>query len=233
MATVISNERLVPGVYRLTVEGDYEGKSGQFYMLRCWDTFPLLSRPISIHDLGVGMITFLFRVNGVGTRLLSKLEPGDSIQLEGPFGNAFPQPEGLTALIGGGMGIAPLLLAAKSLPDSRVFLGFSGDTFATCSFHTINSNVTVVTRDSVLEALNPLAFDTIYACGPVPLLAKLALITAGSGIKLYVSVEKRMACGIGACNGCNVTGIDGNRKACTDGPVFLAEEVSFHDLHDL
>src|SRR6478735_8130198 len=87
MATVLSNERLVPGVYRLSVEGDYEGKSGQFYMLRCWDTFPLLSRPISIHDLGAGTITFLFRVNGAGTRLLSKLGPGDSIQLEGPFGN--------------------------------------------------------------------------------------------------------------------------------------------------
>jgi dihydroorotate dehydrogenase electron transfer subunit len=233
MATVISNERLAPGIYRLSVEGHYQGKSGQFYMLRCWDTFPLLSRPLSIHDIGFGMITFLYRVNGVGTRLLSQLKPGDSIQLEGPFGNGFPQPEGRSALVGGGMGIAPLLLAAKSLPQSQIFLGYTGEPFATWAFHEIHSDVTVVTGGTVIDSFNPLDFDTLFVCGPVPLMAKLAGITAGTGIKLYVSVEKRMACGIGACNGCNVSSEYGNRKVCTDGPVFLAEEVNFHELHDL
>jgi dihydroorotate dehydrogenase electron transfer subunit len=234
MATVLLNEQLAPGIYQLTVEGDYQGKAGQFYMLRSWDAFPLLSRPISIHDIGVGSIAFLYRVNGVGTSILSQLRTGDSIQLDGPFGNGFPLSEGSVALVGGGMGIAPLLLAAKSLPAAHVYLGYSGDPFATWAFHAIHSNVTVVLGGSIIDAFDPLAYDTIYACGPVAMMVILAEITAGTNTKLYISVEKRMACGIGACNGCNVSCTNGsNRKACTNGPVFLAEEVNFHDLYAL
>lgn len=235
MAYVISNEQLAPGIFRLTAQGQYLGLPGQFYMLRSWDQFPLLSRPISIHDIGRESITFLYRVNGIGTRLLSALQPGQLLQLDGPFGNGFPQPVGRTAIVGGGMGIAPLLLASKMIPNSKVFLGYTGEPFAAESFRTIHPSVAVVTGGSVIEEFEPLEYDTIYACGPVPMMEALATRTAGTRIRLYVSVEKRMACGIGACNGCHVTVTSdpAGRKACTDGPVFLAEEVNFHDLYEL
>ncbi|OBR63980.1 dihydroorotate dehydrogenase electron transfer subunit [Paenibacillus oryzae] len=231
-AVVVNNEPLMEGIYRLTLEGRHGGKAGQFYMLRCWDSFPLLSRPISIHDLSEDSITFLYRVHGGGTELLSKLLPGNSLTLEGPYGNGFPSPQGRTALVGGGMGIAPLLLAAKEMPEADVYLGYSGEAFAESSFRSIRSSggLTIISGGTILDSLEPHRYDTIMTCGPVPMMEELARRCAGSGASLYVSVEKRMACGIGACNGCAVETPSGIKKACVDGPVFPVEEVNFHDL---
>lgn len=216
----------------MTLEGCHAGEAGQFYMLRCWDNFPLLSRPISIHDRNGDSITFLYRVHGGGTELLSKLLPGNSLTLEGPYGNGFPPPQGRTALVGGGMGIAPLLLAAKQMPEADVYLGYSGEAFTEPSFRSLRSNggLTVISGGTILDRLDPRQYDTIITCGPVPMMEELARRCAGSGASLYVSVEKRMACGIGACNGCAVETASGIKKACVDGPVFPAEEVNFYDL---
>jgi dihydroorotate dehydrogenase electron transfer subunit len=231
-AIVVKNDPLMEGIYRLTLEGRYGGKAGQFYMLRCWDSFPLLSRPISIHDLSEDGITFLYRVHGGGTELLAKLLPGDNLTLEGPYGNGFPPPQGRTALVGGGMGIAPLLLAAKEMPEADVYLGYSGEMFSESSFRSLRSSsgLTVISGGTILDSLEPHRYDTIMTCGPVPMMEELARRCAGSSASLYVSVEKRMACGIGACNGCAVETSTGIKKACVDGPVFPAEEVNFHDL---
>ncbi len=233
VARVIANEKLAPGIYRLTAEGDYRAESGQFYMLRCWEAFPVLSRPISIHDIGPGTISFLYRVGGTGTRLLSELRPGDHLRLEGPFGQGFPKPEGRTAIVGGGMGVAPLLLAARRMQGAKVFLGFSGEPFGVSRFRGAHPDVTVVSGGTVADSVEPAVYDTIFACGPVPLMAQLARKAEGTGARLYVSVEKRMACGLGACNGCAVAGNGAYRKACVEGPVFSAGEVDFHDLLSL
>ncbi|MHA7963994.1 dihydroorotate dehydrogenase electron transfer subunit [Paenibacillus sp. CAU 1782] len=231
-AVVTGNEQIIEGIYRMTLEGRHGGEAGQFYMLRCWDSFPLLSRPISIHDRNEDSITFLYRIHGGGTELLSKLLPGNSLTLEGPYGNGFPPPQGRTALVGGGMGIAPLLLTAKQMPEADVYLGYSGEAFTESSFRSLRrrGGLTVVNRGTILDSLDPRQYDTIMTCGPVPMMEELARRCAGSGASLYVSVEKRMACGIGACNGCAVETASGIKKACVDGPVFLAEEVNFHDL---
>ncbi len=143
MANVISNVALVPGIYMMKIEGTFKGEMGQFYMLRSGTGYPLLPRPISIYDIGDEDISFLYRVVGEGTHLFSQLQSGQEIQLEGPFGNGFPQVEGSLALIGGGMGTAPLLLAAKHYPHAHVYLGFALQAFGVDAFEAVAASVQV------------------------------------------------------------------------------------------
>ncbi len=234
MATVSSNERLADGVYHLRVEGDYGGTMGQFYMLRAWGAFPLLSRPLSIHQVNDDGVEFLYHVVGEGTKILAELEPGDSLELEGPFGSGFPAVDGKVALVGGGIGIAPLYYCALELPGSDIYLGFSREAFRTEAFRPLAAELTVNVGGLVLDSVDFSNYDHIFVCGPHPMLkaAQLkgrAAQAAGKGPKVYLSLENRMACGIGACLVCSVSCRDGQRKACADGPVFLAEEVIFHD----
>ncbi|MBY0009793.1 dihydroorotate dehydrogenase electron transfer subunit [Paenibacillus typhae] len=234
MATVISNERLANGVYHLRVQGDYGGKMGQFYMLRAWGAYPLLSRPLSIHQVNDDGVEFLYHVVGEGTEIFAELNPGDPIQLEGPFGNGFPEVEGKIALIGGGIGIAPLYYCARQLPESDVYLGFSREAFRTEAFRPLAAELTVDVGGLILDSVDFNSYDHIFVCGPQPMLkaAQMKGAAAGAGGRrpnVYLSLENRMACGIGACLVCSVSCLDGQRKACADGPVFLAEEVVFHD----
>ncbi|WP_150271562.1 dihydroorotate dehydrogenase electron transfer subunit [Paenibacillus tepidiphilus] len=233
MATVISNERLVNGVYHLRVRGDYGGAMGQFYMLRAWGAYPLLSRPLSIHRVNGDGVEFLYHVVGEGTRILAELKPGDSLSLEGPFGNGFPAVTGKVALVGGGIGIAPLYYCAQELPGSDIYLGFSKESYMTEAFRPHAAELTVNVGGLVLEDVDFAQYDHIFVCGPHPMLKAaqlkaMAAGTAGKQPKVYLSLENRMACGVGACLVCSVSCRDGNRKACADGPVFLAEEVLFH-----
>lgn len=234
MATVISNDRLTDGVYHLRVEANSGGKMGQFYMLRAWGAYPLLSRPLSIHQVNDDGVEFLYHVVGEGTEILSRLNPGDSVGLEGPFGTGFPQVEGKVALVGGGIGIAPLYYCAKELPGSDVYLGFSREAYRTEAFRSVAAELTVDVGGLILDSVDFTKYDHVFVCGPHPMLKAaqqkgLAAEAAGSRTNVYLSLENRMACGIGACLVCSVSCKDGNRKACADGPVFHAEEVIFHD----
>jgi len=234
VGTVISNERLTDGVYRLRVEGGNGGKMGQFYMLRAWGAYPILSRPISINVVNDNSIDFLYHVVGEGTELFSQLEQGDAIGLEGPFGNGFPEVEGRVALVGGGIGIAPLLYCAREISNCDVYLGFSREPFQTEEFRSHAGQLTVDVGGLILDSVDFSDYDHIFVCGPHPMLKaaqlkSIAAESAGSRTNVYLSMENRMACGIGACLVCSVSCRDGQRKACTDGPVFLAEEVVFHD----
>ncbi|WP_440114745.1 dihydroorotate dehydrogenase electron transfer subunit [Paenibacillus sp. QZ-Y1] len=231
MAMIISNEALVPNIYVMKVKGNYRGRMGQFYMLRSGMSYPLLPRPISIYDIGEEYIAFLYRVVGEGTRLLSLLKPGQELQLEGPFGNGFPQVEGSLALIGGGMGTAPLLLAAKYYPDADVYLGFAQQAFGVEAFQAVTASVQVKVGGSILEQVDPSCYTHMFSCGPTPMLQALALQTLGTSARLYISTERHMACGIGACLGCTISTPKGNRRVCKEGPVFPVEEVEFDDLH--
>lgn len=114
MATVISNERLAEGVYHLVVEGGNSGEMGQFYMLRAWGAYPLLSRPLSIHQVNDNGVEFLYHVVGEGTEILAGLNPGDPLELEGPFGTGFPQVEGRVALVGGGSELLRFIIVRRS-----------------------------------------------------------------------------------------------------------------------
>lgn len=234
MGRVLSNERLTDGVYHLKVETNSGGSMGQFYMLRAWGAYPILSRPLSIHEVNEDSVEFLYHVVGEGTELLSKLNIGDTVELEGPFGTGFPQVEGKIALIGGGIGIAPLYYCAKQLPGSDVYLGFSREAYRTEAFRPLSQELTVDVGGLILNRVDFTQYDHIFVCGPHPMLkaAQLkakAAVEAGSETKVYLSLENRMACGIGACLVCSVSCLDGQKKACADGPVFLSEEVIFHD----
>lgn len=230
MTEVISNIEVSPGVFRLAVAGQFAGRMGQFYMIRAWDNYPLLSRPLSIFDITPERIEFLYLVVGEGTALLSRLKKGDKLTLEGPMGNGFTAPEGKTAFIGGGIGIAPFYYALRQVPAADVYLGFSREPYMVEEFREAASGqVHVNVGGVILDDVDFDAYDTIIACGPHPMLhAVQRKQQASSGrAKVYVSLENRMACGIGACLVCSVKCKDKRKKACTDGPVFPAEEVVF------
>ncbi|KXZ39099.1 dihydroorotate dehydrogenase electron transfer subunit [Alkalithermobacter thermoalcaliphilus JW-YL-7 = DSM 7308] len=229
MAKVISNEYIGEGMYLLKVEGKFEGSMGQFYMLRAWDEYPLLSRPISIHDIGDDYISFLYKVVGKGTKILSKLKCNDTIKLEGPYGNTFPKVEGKIALVGGGMGVAPLYLAAKTLKNVDIYMGFSKETILLDEYRYLADTFYVTVGKNITDILDVSEYDYIMTCGPMPMMKKIVDMAKGKKTKVYVSIEKRMACGVGGCLVCTCKTKSGNKRTCLDGPVFLGDEVIFDD----
>ncbi|OPJ56009.1 dihydroorotate dehydrogenase electron transfer subunit [Alkalithermobacter paradoxus] len=227
MAKVISNEYIGEGMYLLKVQGKFEGSMGQFYMLRAWDKHPLLSRPISIHDIGDNYISFLYKVVGEGTKILSKLKSDDTIKLEGPYGNTFPKVEGKIALVGGGMGVAPLYLAAKTLKNVDIYMGFSKEAILLDEYRDLSDRFYVTVGKNITDILDVSEYDYIMTCGPMPMMKKIVDMARDKKTKVYVSIEKRMACGVGGCLVCTCKTKGGNKKTCLDGPVFLGDEVIF------
>ena len=137
MAEILQNEQVSDDFYLMKVKKENQAAMGQFYMLRAWNEYPVLSRPISVFDADPETVSFLYKVVGKGTEIFTKLKAGDEITLDGPHGNGFPEVKGKIALVGGGVGIAPLYLTAKTLkkldPDTKVdiYLGFSGQPILT------------------------------------------------------------------------------------------------------
>lgn len=182
-------------------------------------------------------------VAGKGTEEFSKMTPGMQLDIIGPLGNGFPTKKKKAFLIGGGIGIPPMLELAKQLDcEKQIVLGYRDDLFLYEEFKKYGS-VYVATEDgsagtegNVLDAIreNGLDAEVIYACGPLPMLRALKEYAAKNQIECWVSLEERMACGIGACLGCVCksknkdahTNVN-NKRICKEGPVFLAEEVDF------
>ncbi|OAB37034.1 dihydroorotate dehydrogenase electron transfer subunit [Paenibacillus macquariensis subsp. defensor] len=231
MGKVISNERVSEQVYLLKVESNDKCHMGQFYMLRAWGNYPLLSRPISIFNKNDEGLEFLIQVVGEGTALLAALRPGDPVTVEGPFGNGFPETQGRVALIGGGIGIAPLYYCAQQIPKADIYLGFSKEPYLLDRFSTVAGNLHTNVGGYIVEDVDFHEYDTIFTCGPHGMMKAVQTKQqlTGCSARVYVSLENRMACGIGACLVCSVSCIDSRKKACTDGPVFAAEEVLFND----
>ena len=229
MYKVLENRYLGDDMYLIRVEGKFEGKMGQFYMLRAWDTYPLLSRPISIYDIDDNSISFLYKVFGEGTQIFSKLREGDTIKLEGPYGNGYEKVEGKVALVGGGIGIAPLYLVAKNIENCDAYLGFRNEAILIDDFKELCNEVHVVTGNTfVTDILEVERYDYILTCGPTPMMEKLVSMVEGTNTKLFVSLENHMACGVGACLVCTCKTKFGNKKTCKDGPVFKGEDVIFN-----
>jgi dihydroorotate dehydrogenase electron transfer subunit len=233
MAEILSNENIAMDFWLLKARETLLKKPsmGQFYMIRAWDTDPLLSRPISVFDAGEDTVSFLYRVMGRGTKILSRRRAGDSLTLFGPLGKGFSDAAGRTALVGGGAGIAPLYFAAGEIRRSRkassldIFLGFSGKPVLETCFRPLCDTLTVKSGGFITGPVRPENYDCILACGPEPMMKALAEKCRGFPLRLELSLESRMACGAGACLVCSCRSRGGAKRVCKDGPVFDAREI--------
>ena len=220
-------------------------RAGQFVMLGVAAGYdPLLRRPFSIHFAEGGELILYFRVVGKGTEMLAAARPGDELPLLGPLGKGFTLTPAPAFVVGGGIGIAPLLLLAKELAGSGnravaiVLAGRSAPEVAPLedSFRPWTDNLIFATddgsfgmkgrADAALSSLNPTPGSMVYACGPQPMLAAIAGFCRKKQIQCQVSVESAMACGMGACLGCARPAVSGGYvHVCLDGPVFDAEAL--------
>lgn len=233
-AKVLYNEKVIDNIYKMVCEDTNEVKAGQFYMLKL-EGATLLPRPISICEKDDKTITFLYAVVGKGTDEYSKLREGEYINLNGPLGNGFNLDEklGKVALVCGGIGTAPMVETAKRLraknPDEKidVYAGFRDNIYLTEELTKYADNVNITTNTGkhghkgfVTEILKPEEYDTVLCCGPEVMMKAVINMCKEKNVKIYVSMEKHMACGVGACLVCTCKTKDGFKRTCKDGPVF-------------
>jgi NAD(P)H-flavin reductase len=188
-----------------------------------------------------GTLRFLVTRRGQGSRDLVDIRPGEEAELIGPLGNSWPMTDistekfaGSVALVGGGIGIAPLLALAPEL--GKIPYDFYAG-FRTGSFgleHVKPKALIVATEDGsqgvkglIPDFFTPSGYSRVFACGPEPMLKVVGDACIAAGVPCFVSVERHMACGVGACLGCVVRTTGGNRRCCTDGPIFNVEEILF------
>jgi len=243
---VAGNEKIAEHIYDMWLDaGDmaYSARPGQFISLYCNDGSRLLPRPISICEIDKkeARLRLVYRVVGKGTEEFSKLKPGDTIDCMGPLGNGFTLEGHKALIIGGGIGIPPLLELSKQLDcDKNIVLGFRDFTFLVNDFkkygkvYLSTEDGSAGTKGNVLDAIRQygLAGDIIYACGPAPMLKGIKAFAEENGVKAQLSLEERMACGIGACLACVCRSADtdthtnvNNKRVCKEGPVFYADEI--------
>lgn len=256
MATIVENKPLTPDVYHLILNAPKlaeEAKPGQFVMVRVAPGFePTLRRPFSLHrfDKEAGQIELIYQVLGKGTDILARRKPGEELELLGPLGNGFwLSDEKRIGLVGGGMGITPLLAAAEKIVNEGkevvTFLGARtgncllaakeferlGPLYLTTDDGSIGERA-LVTKPLV-EYLEKNQLDLVLACGPIPMLKAVADVVNARGIPTEFSLEQRMGCGVGVCLGCafpiKADTPEGYtyKRDCHDGPVFWAHEVLF------
>ncbi len=233
-ARVISNEEISKDVYKLIVEDNNEINAGQFYMLKI-NGQTLLPRPISICEKNGNALTFLYAVVGNGTKEYTKLKENDEISITGPLGNGFDlnKDYGKVALVAGGIGTAPMLELAKRLSGNNkkeeidLYAGFRDDIYLLKDFEEYVNKINVSTNTGkyghkgfVTDILKVQEYDTVLCCGPEIMMKKVIEMCKEKNVKVYVSMEKHMACGVGACLVCTCKTKDGNKRTCKDGPVF-------------
>lgn len=252
MAEITETEELAEEIFSMRLQAkEIAGQAvpGQFISLYCRDGDKLLPRPISLCEIDREQGTFrlVYRVVGAGTKEFSRRKTGDEIRILGPLGNGFPLEAGTqekkAVLIGGGIGIPPLLQLSKELPgEVTVVVGYrNSDTFLLKELQGAADHVVIATEDgslgtkgNVMDAIreNGIRGDVIYSCGPIPMLRGVKAWGLEEEIPAWLSMEERMACGVGACLACvcQTTEVDDhskvhNRRICKDGPVFLSTEI--------
>lgn len=248
---ILRHERLQDGIYSMWLASKQISAAagpGQFLSIYMRDGSHLLPRPISIceTDCERGCVRIVYRIAGKGTQEMSHWKEGEQARVLGPLGSGFPvercKKERTALLVGGGIGIPPLVELAKRLGckkqivagyrDSHMFL--KEELEAAGDFYAATEDGSAGTKGNVLDAIqgNGLEADVIYACGPAPMLRALKAYAGERGIECWISMEERMACGVGACLACVCQTAEKdehsqvhNRRVCKDGPVFLATEI--------
>ena len=254
-ATVLSQREIAPDIYDMWIETSLaeEAKPGQFLGIYPGDRSTLLPRPISICETGTkagdsgqaDALRIVYRIAGAGTREFSGYREGDAISILGNLGNGFPLEQGAgkrAFLMGGGIGVPPILELAKRLDaEKRIIVGYRDaglflkeDLEKYGTVYVATEDGSAGTKGNVMDAIreNGLEADVIFACGPMPMLRAIRAYAAEHHIPAYISLEEHMACGVGACLGCVVKTAKEDRhshvhnaRICTDGPVFEAQDV--------
>ena len=263
---VISQEMLTHDIASLWVEAPFAKKvrPGQFVSFYLDDPSRLLPRPISICDVRTApdALRFVYRIVGGGTAVLAKLKAGDCVRAMGPLGNGFPAEAAAgkrLLLVGGGLGVPPMLGCAHmlgekkgapgkedALPPEKLLaaIGYRHDRFLSeeiaeaASLYISTDDGSFGVHGTVADVMAQITepYDVIFACGPKPMLRAVVKIAREKNVPCYVSMEERMACGVGACLACVCeTKTDDPhygtpyRRICKDGPVFDAEELKEFD----
>jgi len=234
ISKVIFQEEIATDIYHLIVtKNDETIFPGQFYMLKIGDDALPLMRPISVYNVENEKLHFLYKVVGKGTELLKTLKKGDDIELLGPLGNGFPCNEvsGKIALIGGGIGIPPLFETAKLLTKNGckvdVYLGYKDELFAFEPFAEICENIFIAAENGkegykgfITDIFHAQNYNAVFTCGPEIMMIKVKQLCDAQQVPVWLSMENRMACGIGACLVCTCKTTEGMKRCCKDGPVF-------------
>lgn len=255
-AELINKEQLTSDIYKFSIKAPEivkDSKPGNFIEIRVSDqTEPFLRRPISIYNLDRenGILEFIFQVKGKGTEILAKKKIGDLIDIVGPIGYGTFKYENYNnlAVIGGGIGVFPLYelakCAKKDNKNVNIYLGFRNKDYVVLEdeFKNVSDNLTITTDDGSYGekgfAINFLEkdiekgkVDSIYACGPLPMLKAVQKLAIEKDIPCQISLEEKMACGLGVCLGCAVKTAKSPKDApeywhvCKAGPVFQAKDV--------
>jgi 2-polyprenylphenol hydroxylase and related flavodoxin oxidoreductases len=245
-AFISSNDMIAQDIFSMWLNAPdiaKDAKPGQFVSLYCNDGSKLLPRPISICEIDQAKdsVRLVYRIAGKGTKEIAEMQAGATIEAMGPLGNGFTLEGKKALLIGGGIGIPPMLELAKQLTcEKQMVLGYRDITFLEKEFeeygkvYLSTEDGSKGTKGNVIDAIkaNGLEADIIFACGPTPMLRGVKAFALEHNIKAQLSMEERMACGIGACLGCvcKTSEVDhhtnvNNKRICKDGPVFYAEEV--------
>jgi len=238
---IISNDKLSANIYSMICEEKNNIKAGQFYMLRSLSGLSFLPRPISICEKNDSTIRFLYAVVGKGTAEMSHLKANDEIELTGPLGNGFElidYSHKKIALVTGGIGIAPMLEVSKRLVNMAakidLYAGFRDSTFLIDELKNYVNEVKISTdcgtyghHGFVTDIFNPEGYDQVLCCGPEIMMQKVVSMCKNSSTPIFISMEKHMACGVGACLACTCKTKDGLKRSCADGPVFDGYSVIF------
>lgn len=256
-AKLIKKEKLKDDIYKFTVEAKEiveNAKPGHFIEVRVLDNIePLLRRPISIYNIEkeTGILEFIFQVKGKGTEILAKREVGEELDIIGPLGYGTFDVKDYenAAIIGGGIGTFPLYELAKELKQNtnsnvNIYLGFRNKDYVVLEeeFKNVSDKLVITTDDGTYGipgfAINELKkdietgkIDKIFACGPLPMLKAVQALSKETNIPCQISLEEKMACGLGVCLGCAVKTAKSPSDApeywhvCKAGPVFNASDV--------
>lgn len=243
-AIIISQEKIASDVFSMWIDTKdiaVNAKPGQFISVYSKDGSRLLPRPISICEINGNRLRIVYRTVGKGTNEFSTYESGMTVDIQGPLGNGYTLFDKKAILFGGGIGIPPMLELAKQLKcEKNIVLGYRDEIFLLDEFNAVG-NVTIATEDgsagtkgNVLDAVKAKSIkgDIIYACGPTPMLRAIKQYAEDNNIEAYISMEEKMACGIGACLACVCKSKDidehsqvHNKRVCKEGPVFNSKEV--------
>ena len=245
-AEIIRQDNIATDIFSMVLQAEpiaAQAVPGQFIDLYSADGSKLLPRPISLCEIdkAAGTLRIVYRIAGKGTEEFSRLCAGHTVSILGPLGNGFTKKDKKAILIGGGIGIPPMLQLAKELEcEKSIVLGFRDEEFLSEEFvpygnvYKSSDNGAIGVKGTVMDAIREyqITGDVIYACGPTPMLRAIKEYALANHIEAQLSLEERMACGVGACLACVCKSKDvdehsqvKNKRVCKDGPVFLAEEV--------